>query len=75
MSLDSSVGIVPDYVLDVQRSVPGTGKGFFASLCVWTSSGAHSATHPVGSGCSFPRGKALLGHDTDHLPPLVQGQE
>jgi hypothetical protein len=31
--------------------------------------GAHPAFYPMGTGGSFPGGKARPGHDTDHSPP------
>jgi hypothetical protein len=30
---------------------------------------AHPASYPVGTGGSFPGGKARPGHDADHSPP------
>jgi hypothetical protein len=50
------------------RSLAET-KDFLSSLCVKTSSEAHSASCPMGTRGSFPKGKAQLGHDTDHSPP------
>jgi hypothetical protein len=46
---------------------------FFFSLCVYTSSGAHPASYPVGTGGPFPGGKARLGRDADHSPPSSSG--
>jgi hypothetical protein len=37
--------------------------------CVQTGSGTHSASCPVGTGGSFPGGKARPGRDADHSPP------
>jgi hypothetical protein len=34
--------------------------------CVQTGSGAHPASYTMGTGGSFPRGKAWLGRDADH---------
>jgi hypothetical protein len=42
---------------------------FSSSLCVQTGSGAHPASCPMGTGGSFPGGKARPGRDADHLPP------
>jgi len=44
--------------LDVWISFPGKGWEFFLCHRVQTSSGAHSASYPVGNGCPFPGGKA-----------------
>jgi hypothetical protein len=32
-------------------------------------SGAHPASYPMGTGGSFPGGKARPGRDSDHSPP------
>jgi hypothetical protein len=61
---------VSDYGLDDRGSIPGRGRGFFSSsLCVQTSSGAHPASYPMGTGGPFPGGKARPGRDADHSPP------
>jgi hypothetical protein len=60
---------VSDYGLDDRGSNTGRGKGYFSSLCVQTGSGAHLASYPMGTGVSFPRGKAWPGRDADHSPP------
>jgi hypothetical protein len=44
-------------------------KDFSCSLCVQTSSGAHPASCPMGTGGPFPGGKARRGRDADHLTP------
>jgi hypothetical protein len=44
-------------------------EDFSSNLCVQTSSGAHPASYTIGTGGSFPRGKAWLGRDADHSPP------
>jgi hypothetical protein len=36
---------------------------------VQTSSGAHPASYPMGTGGPFPGGKARQGRDADHSPP------
>jgi hypothetical protein len=40
-----------------------------SSLCVQTGSGAHPASHPMGTGGPFPGGKARPRRDADHSPP------
>jgi hypothetical protein len=42
---------------------------FSSILCVQTGSGAHPASCTVGTGGSFPGGKARPGRDADHSPP------
>jgi hypothetical protein len=37
---------------------PGRGKNFLFSMSFHTGSGFHLATYPVGTGDSFPKGKA-----------------
>jgi hypothetical protein len=67
----SSGSIVPDYGLDdraIEVRSP-TVADFSSSPCVQTGSGAHPASYPMGTGGSFPGGKARLGHDADHSPP------
>jgi hypothetical protein len=62
---------VSDYGLDgraIEVRSP-TGADFSSSLCVQTGSGAHPASYPVGTGGSFPGGKALPGRDSDHSLP------
>jgi hypothetical protein len=51
------------------RSV-AEAKDFSSSLCVQTSSEAHQASYPVGTGV-LSGGKARPGRDADHLPHLV----
>jgi hypothetical protein len=62
---------VSDYGLDVRaievRSPPGAD--FSSSPYVQTGSGAHPAFYPMGTGGSFPGGKARPGRDADHSPP------
>jgi hypothetical protein len=43
---------------------PARARDFSCSYCIQTSSGAHPAFYPVGSGISFPGGKAD-GQDAD----------
>jgi hypothetical protein len=71
-SRGSSGSIVSDYGLDdwaIEVRSP-TGADFSSSPCVQTGSGAaHPASYPMGTGGSFPGGKARPGHDADHSPP------
>jgi hypothetical protein len=61
----SSVSIVPGTT--GVRS-PTEVEGFSSSLCVQTGSGAHPASCPMGTGGSFPGGKARPGMTlTTHL--------
>jgi hypothetical protein len=68
----SSGSIVSDYGMDDRaievRSRTGE-EDFSSSPCVQTSSGAHPASYPLGTGGSFPGGKARPGRDADHSPP------
>jgi hypothetical protein len=56
-----------DWAIDV-RSPTGT-EDFSSSPCVQTSSGAHPASYPMGTGGPFPGGKVRPGRDADHSPP------
>jgi hypothetical protein len=47
---------------------PAEAKGFSFSLCVQTSSEAHSDFYPKGTGDHFSEGKAQPGCDADHSP-------
>jgi hypothetical protein len=70
----SSVSIVSDYRLDDRATEvrsPAAENGFSSSLCVQTSSGAHPASYPMGTGGSFPGGKARPRRDAEHTPHLV----
>jgi hypothetical protein len=64
-----SVSIVPDNRLDDRSSIPDRGKGLSSGHCVQTSSESHPSSYPVGTGGSFPGGKARPGRDADHSPP------
>jgi hypothetical protein len=67
----SSGNVVSYYGLDdwaIEVRSP-TGADFSSSSCVQTSSGAHPASYPMGTGGSFPGGKARPGRDADHSPP------
>jgi hypothetical protein len=62
---------VSDYGLDdraIEVRSP-TGADFSSSPCVQTGSEAHPTSSPVGTGGSFPGGKARPGGDADHSPP------
>jgi hypothetical protein len=50
----SSGSIVSDYGLDDRVSIPRRDKGFSSRLCVQTSSEAHPASNPVGTGGPYP---------------------
>jgi hypothetical protein len=69
----SSGSIVSDYGLDVRaigvRS-PAGAKDFSSILCVQTVFGAHPASCPTVTGGPFPGGKARLGRDANHSPPI-----
>jgi hypothetical protein len=71
-SRGSSSSIVSDYGLDDRaievRSPTGAGD-FSPSPCIQTGSGAHLGSYPMGTGGSFPGGKARPGRDADHSPP------
>jgi hypothetical protein len=62
---------VCDYGLDDRaigvRSSVGV-EDFSSSFCVQTGSGAHPASCTMGTGGSFPGGKARPGRDADHSP-------
>jgi hypothetical protein len=70
VSRDSSVGIATAYGLDDRGAgvrVP-VGSEFSLLYIVCTGSGAHPASYPMGTGGSFPEGKAQ-GREADHSPP------
>jgi hypothetical protein len=48
---------------------PTEAEDFSSALCVQTGSGAHPAPYTMGTGGSFPGGKARPGRDADHSPP------
>jgi hypothetical protein len=48
---------------------PTEAEDFSSSLCVQTGSGAHPVSCPMGTGGSFPGGKARPGRDADHSLP------
>jgi hypothetical protein len=49
---------------------PTEAQDFSSNLCVQTGSGAHPVSCTMGTGGSFPGGKARPGRDADHSPPL-----
>jgi hypothetical protein len=71
-SRGSSGSIVSDYGLDdrtVEVRSPTEAEDFSSIPCVQTGSGAHPASYPMGTGGSFPAGKARPGRDAGHSPP------
>jgi hypothetical protein len=63
---------VSDYGLDdraIEVRSPTGEEDFSSSPCVQTGCGAHPASYPMGTGGSFPGGKARPGRDADHSPP------
>jgi hypothetical protein len=48
---------------------PTEAEDFSSNLCVQTGSGAHPASYIMGTGGSFPGGKARPGRDSDHSLP------
>jgi hypothetical protein len=50
---------------------PAGAKDFFFNFCVQTGSGAHPASCIMGTGGSFPGGKARPGRDADHSPQSI----
>jgi hypothetical protein len=68
----SSGSIVSDYGLDDRANgvrSPAGAEDFSSSLCVQTGSGTHPDSCTMGTGGSFPGGKARPGRDADHSPP------
>jgi hypothetical protein len=57
-SWDSSVGIATRYGLGGPGSIPAV-QDFSLLHSVQTGSGAHPASYPMGTGGSFPGGKAV----------------
>jgi hypothetical protein len=48
---------------------PTKAEDFSSNLCVQTGSGTHPASCSMGTGGSFPGGKARPGRDADRSPP------
>jgi hypothetical protein len=74
MTISSSAGVAQsvqcltaDWTAGVRS--PTEAEDFSSNLCVQTGSGAHPASWTVGTGGSFPGGKARPGRDADHSPP------
>jgi hypothetical protein len=61
--------LITEWTIGVRS--PAKAKDFYSSLCVQTGSGAHPASCPMGTGESFPGGKARPERDADHSPHLV----
>jgi hypothetical protein len=49
---------------------PAEAKHFSSNPCVQTGSEVHPASCTMGTGGSFPGGKAQPGRDADHSLPL-----
>jgi hypothetical protein len=62
-----SIGLTTDWTTGVRS--PTEAEDFSSSLCVQTGSGAYPACCIMGTGGSFPGGKARPGRDADHSPP------
>jgi hypothetical protein len=62
----SIYSVISDWMTAVLS--PAEAKYLTCSLCVHTSSGAHPASYPMGTGWSFPRGKTPPGRDAGHSP-------
>jgi hypothetical protein len=62
------------YSIWLQTGQPGFDlqrmQRIFPLACVQTSSEAHPASYPMGSGAPFPGRKAQQGYDADHWPPF-----
>jgi hypothetical protein len=48
---------------------PTEAEGFSSNFCFQTGSGAHPTSCTMGTGGSFPGGKARSGRDADHSSP------
>jgi hypothetical protein len=62
-----SVQCLTDWTTGVRSQVET--KDFSCSFCVQTSSEAHPASRPMGTGDPFRRAKARPGRNADHSPP------
>jgi hypothetical protein len=60
---------VSDYEQTAEVQSPTEAEDFSSNLCVQTGSGAHPASYTMGTGGSFPGGRARPGRDADHSPP------
>jgi hypothetical protein len=73
-SRDSSISIVTGYGLSDRDSIPGRGRNIHLRHSAQTGSEAHPASHPMGTGSSFPRIKrqvcvCVCVCEADHSPP------
>jgi hypothetical protein len=59
--------LTADWTVGVRS--PTEAEDFSSNLCVQTGSGAHPSSCTMGTGGSFPGGKARPGRDADHSPP------
>jgi hypothetical protein len=64
-SRDSSVSIATGYGLEFD---PWQGQDFSLLCSIQTSSGAHPASYPMGTGGDFPRGEVARVWSWSHLP-------
>jgi hypothetical protein len=58
VSRDSSVGRATRWTTERSKFESPEGQDFSFLHDVQTGSGAHPASYPMGTGCSFPGGKA-----------------
>jgi hypothetical protein len=59
--------LTTDWTAGVQSTTEA--EAFSSNLCAQTGSEAHPASYTVGTGGSFPGGKARPGRAADHSPP------
>jgi hypothetical protein len=71
-SLGSSFSVVTRLWAGCQSLIPSRGRDFSLHNCVQISSGAHSASYPLGIGVSFPWGKGWAMKLTSHLYLLLR---
>jgi hypothetical protein len=72
LSRGSLGSIMSDYGMDdraIEVRSPAGAEDFCSIPCVQTGSEAHPASYPMGTGGSFPGGKARPGRDADHSTP------
>jgi hypothetical protein len=65
---DGSIGISTGYGQDGRGLIPGRGKRFSHLCIVHTGSGDHLVSHIIGTGGSFPQGKAAGAYEADQSP-------
>jgi hypothetical protein len=68
LSQDNSVSIAMGYRLDARVRFPTGPRDSSLFHSIQTSSGAHSASYSMGTGCSFP-GVKRPGCEADHSLP------